>query len=230
MLIQPFFDARGGSWSLVITQNSNANQPTISFYGFLALRFRRRIVLGFFFWKLRLLNTLQTVQDSTNLEINRPKLCFLFHKLIEILQANFGPYCFHIPQTLLWAICKTWRHRPDIGWVIVPWFGVHWGKQEEVRIPFFLIVLAIHHWNHLLSRAHALGFLPVEHHHEMIATHWSVLMFLSRASHLIWLLSVPYTTIFRTGGEAGRGQERGGHASAEAAVEAAGGRGGWCFW
>ena len=25
----------------------------------------------------------------------------------------------------------------------------------------------------------------------MIATHWSVLMFLSRASHLIWLLSVP---------------------------------------
>jgi len=43
-----FFDARGGSWSLVITQNSNANQPTISFYGFLALRFCRRIVLGFF--------------------------------------------------------------------------------------------------------------------------------------------------------------------------------------
>jgi len=47
-----FFDARGGSWSLVITQNSNANQPTISFYGFLALRFCRRIVLGFFFLKV----------------------------------------------------------------------------------------------------------------------------------------------------------------------------------
>jgi len=33
-------------------------------------------------------------------------------------------------------------------------------------------------------------------------------------------------TAAETGGEAGRGQERGGHASAEAAVEAAGGRGG----
>ena len=64
-------------------------------------------------------------------------------------------------------------------------------NRRRCEFLFFLIVLAIHHWNHLLSRAHALGFLPVEHHHEMIATHWSVLMFLSRASHLIWLLSVP---------------------------------------
>ena len=66
-----FFNARGGSWSLVITQNSNANQPTISFYGFLALRFCRRIVLGFFFLKVTIA---KHFTNSTRLNKSRNKL------------------------------------------------------------------------------------------------------------------------------------------------------------
>jgi hypothetical protein len=112
-------------------------------------------------------------------------------------QANFGPYCFHIPQTFLWAICKTWRHRPDTGWVTVPWFRLHWGKQEEVWIPscFFLVVLAMHHWNHLLSRAHAVGFLPVEHHHDdsyPLQSCCSYLVKPASTGHLIWFDHCPF--------------------------------------